>query len=85
MKNEWVNKNHGHQWHWGVYGSINWWNENWREFSVIQTQIGDLIGFVDLNDVDLNCNTLQETNTIGSIVLVFCCSKVKLALPNLVW
>ena len=32
---------------------------------------GDLIGFVDLGDVNLNYSTLQETNAIASHVLVF--------------
>ena len=32
---------------------------------------GDLIGFVDLGDVNLNYATLQETNAIASHVLVF--------------
>ena len=32
---------------------------------------GDLIGFADLGDVNLNYATLQETNAIASHVLVF--------------
>ena len=32
---------------------------------------GDLVGFVDLGDVNLNYATLQETNAIASHVLVF--------------
>ena len=34
-------------------------------------QTGDLIGFVDLGDVNLNYETLQEINVIASHVPVF--------------
>ena len=37
---------------------------------MVQTT-GDLIGFVDLGDVNLNYATVQETHAIASHVLVF--------------
>ena len=42
-----------------------------QENLVWSKHTGDLIGFVDLGDVNLNYATLQETNAIASHVLVF--------------
>ena len=42
-----------------------------QENLVWSKQTSDLIGFVDLGNVDLNYVTLQETNAIASHVLVF--------------
>ena len=42
-----------------------------QENLVWSKQTGDLIGFVDLGDVNLNYATLQETNAIASHVLAF--------------
>ena len=42
-----------------------------QENLVWSKHTGDLIGFVDLGDVNLNYATLQETNTIASHVLAF--------------
>ena len=42
-----------------------------QENLVWSKHIGDLIGFADLGDVNLNYATLQETNAIASHVLVF--------------
>ena len=42
-----------------------------QENLVWSRHTGDLIGFVDLGDVNLNYATLQETNTITSHWLVF--------------
>ena len=42
-----------------------------QENLVWPKQTGDLIGFVDIGDVNLNYATLQETNAIAPHILVF--------------
>ena len=46
-----------------------------QENLVCSEHTGDLIGFVDLDDMNLNYATLQETNAIASYVLVLFTSK----------
>ena len=56
-----------------------------QENLVWSKHTGDLIGFVDLGDVNLNYATLQETNAICIPCTSVFTSKCKSTLSNLVW
>ena len=66
--NSWEDKIiHGN---WKIYSARFWWHES-AENLVWDKTTGELIGFLDLGDTDLNYATLQSAQQLATHILVF--------------